>query len=149
MNQEDLIGEWRIERVMTNSNRLPTGTMKGVGYFNSYKGTQLLYRERLWHKTENGDLFLARKSYLYGFRINSINIYFHEEENKGLFMTLFRRYDRNVLIKPFKQIFQGHGTCKADSYFLKWNWIDKDHFTMHYQVTGPKKNYRIESRCAR
>ena len=137
MNREDLIGKWKINRIMTYPDGSPKGRMMGIGQFDLYEGNQLLYQEQLWHETENEDLLFATKFYRYHFSDTSIAIYFYQEENNRLFMTLN------------KDELKGCATCKSDRYTLVWNWINKNHFLTRYQTIGPKKNYIIESEFLR
>lgn len=140
MNREDLIGKWKINRIMTRFDGFPKGRMLGMGQFDLYEGNQLLYQEQLWHETENKDLLFATKFYRYHFSGTSIAIYFYQQENNRLFMTLSR--GEHVRYK-------GSASCKEDHYSLTWDWIDKNRFKTCYQTMGPKKNYIIESEFLR
>lgn len=59
-----------------------------MGQFDLYEGNQLLYQEQLWHETEKENILFATKFYRYHFLEDSIAIYFYQEENNRLFMTL-------------------------------------------------------------
>ena len=136
MYKEDLIGKWKINRLMIHPNGFSKGRMMGIGQFDLHEESQLLYREKLWHENKNKNLFFATKFYRYHFSDTSIAIYFHQEENERLFMVI----DKNL---------KGYATCRLDHYRLTWNWICKDHFITRYEAKGPKKNYIIESEFLR
>ena len=137
MNSEDLIGKWKITRVMTCCKRIPKGVMHGMGQFDLYEGNQLLYQEQLWHETEKEGILFAFKFYRYHFSKDTIAIYFYQEEGNRLFMILN------------KGELKGYASCKEDHYTLIWDWINKDHFLTRYKALGPKKNYIIESEFSR
>lgn len=140
MNREDLVGKWKINRTMAHPDNSPKGRMAGVGQFDPYEGNQLLYQEQLWHETENEDLLFATKFYRYHFSKNSILIYFYQEENNRLFMTLNKRAQKGL---------KGDATCRSDRYTLTWEWDNKDHFVTRYHTMGPQKNYVIKSEFSR
>ncbi|MDJ0651748.1 MAG: DUF6314 family protein [Simkaniaceae bacterium] len=137
MNRKDLIGKWKINRMVIHPDGFPKGRMRGAGQFDPQEGNQLLYQEQLWHETENKDLFFARKFYRYHFLDTSIDIYFYQEESNRLFMTL-NKAER-----------KGCATCQSDRYSLLWDWVSRNHFLMRYQTIGPKKNYMIKSEFLR
>lgn len=137
MNFEDLIGKWKISRTLSSLDGAAQGLMQGIGQFELYEGSQLLYQEQLWHTTEHEDILFATKFYRYHFSLDQVSIYFYKEENNRLFMTV-----------PLKEM-RGEALCNQDRYTLKWDWISEDHFFTHYTITGPKKNTLIESEFKR
>ncbi|MCB1071826.1 MAG: hypothetical protein KDK96_01860 [Chlamydiia bacterium] len=122
MNREDLIGKWKINRIMTHPDGSPKGRMMGMGQFDLYEGNQLLYQEQLWHETENEDLLFATKFYRYHFLDRSIAIYFYQEENNRLFMTLDKEehlrskffQDQSLGFIPIKALSHPIGKSHAD-----------------------------------
>ena len=134
MKADDLIEKWKIEREVCDPLGGVKQSMCGFGYFHPLKKHELLYQEQLWHETENQDLFFATKSYRYVFKKKEIQIYFHQEEDNRLFITL-----------PIGKEMSGTSTCKEDRYRLQWDWINSDIFLMRYIVKGTKKDYIIES----
>ncbi len=139
MKKEDLIGKWKIRREISAPDGTSKGRMWGSGFFDMYDGAQLLYQEQMCHEMQNEELLLATKFYRYHFMPEQLSIYFYQEEEGRLFMTL------PILDRELK----GHAECKSDSYFLQWNWINPDCFLMSYSISGPKKNIIIESEFKR
>lgn len=137
MNLEDLIGKWNISRILSGVDGTPQGSMRGIGQFELYEGSQLLYQEQLWHETKHEEILFATKFYRYHFGPNELSIYFYKEEENRLFMTL-----------PLVEM-KGEALCKQDHYHLQWDWINEDYFLTRYTITGPKKDTIIESEFKR
>lgn len=130
------MGNWLIKRkVCTSQNRL-LAQMEGVGVFTYFDMKELLYKEQLINHTKNSKTFFARKAYRYRFLNESVYIYFHEEENGRLFLTL----------QDVKGNMEGSAWCGLDYYQALWQWSSNHSFQIKYQIKGTKKDYFIESR---
>lgn len=138
MKSNDLAGKWKIEREVCDPSGRLQSRMQGVGNFLLLEPDELIYQEQLWHETKGNQLLFATKFYRYLFKENSIEVYFHQEEENRLFMIL-----------PIGREMVGTSKCKEDRYHLKWDWINEDQFLTLYSIKGPKKDYKIESRFSR
>ncbi len=137
MEIENLVGKWNITRIISHPDGTPKGRMQGMGYYGICEENQLLYQEQLLHTTDEDGLFFATKFYRYHFKKKEISIYFYQEEEGRLFMTL----PKNDL--------RGDATCKEDRYSLVWDWVNPETFLTRYTAVGPQKNYIIESEFKR
>lgn len=138
MKADDLKGKWKIKRVVCHPEGAQKSSMRGSGHFHLLNASELLYQEHLWHETENHDLLFASKAYRYIFKEEELEIYFHQEENNRLFLTL-----------PMKRKMTGTALCREDHYHLLWEWVNRDKFLTRYTVKGTNKDYIIESEFRR
>ncbi len=141
MKQDLLIGKWKIRRGIFDGTLKTRGHMRGVALFSPLSEDELIYHEELWHQAPRGSLHLARKSYRYCFEQEKLHIFFYNEEQNRLFLTL-----------PFSEKkMSGEMTCGLEHYYLSWVWKRHNAFSHRFRVRGETKNYLIESefrKCA-
>lgn len=133
-----LAGSWQLQRQI-----YPQGKMTGFGIFLSKKTDELYYREEGVYAAPNNQQFQTHREYLYVYAEEAISVYFVEAgKRSNLFYTLnfYQPLEKNILY----QAIASH-LCVQDIYQATYDFFDKDQFTLKFDISGPTKNYKIET----
>ena len=131
-------GHWQIRRHISDQPE-----MRGDAEFRASPGAggQLHYVERLSWAGPNGQPIQAQRAYTYRRTDTGLAIDFADGVNPG---ALFLAFD-------FEQASEltSHHLCIADHYDGRFVFHSMDSFELSFQVVGPHKDYRINSRFQR
>ena len=129
----DFMGEWSIDRRIEG---LPmSGHFKGTAFFEGDR-SRLRYRETGTLHLRDGGSFEAERRYLWIAEQTRIEVLFDD-------------------LRPFHEIDLTHTSprsrhhCPPDTYDVRYQFADWPEWSSVWEVSGPKKDYRMESRYAR
>lgn len=107
---------------------------------------ELLYTENGRLILSSGKTYNSQRSYIYQFNHTHANIFFAEDNlKKDLFLKLnFPSTQFNLPMQTFAE-----HTCKDDYYRAHFKLVSTNEFFIHYSVSGPRKDYRIENKYSR
>ena len=135
LNAADFAGEWRVEREIADRLAGQPGRFDGVARFAPVPGG-LRYEEEGVLRLGEGAGLTARRAYLWHFGAAGVEVAFHDG-------------------RPFHRFAVGEsgaGTdhlCGADLYRVAYDWSAWPDWRAVWEVTGPRKDYRMESRYRR
>lgn len=128
-------GWWLIDR-STNGQ----GKMQGEASFSLRENDfqTLLYREEGEHITQKGCSLSFFKEYLYCLNDQKLEVHFTRSGEKGeLFYQL-------LLLNSGTLATASH-LCGQDMYAATYQFLDRNHFTLQYDIHGPKKDIRLHT----
>jgi hypothetical protein len=145
-----LAGDWRIDRRVdtigrfVGSARIVAATM-GVGDGADDGDGVLLYHERGLLQPARGPAIEAHRAFEYRLQHDRIDVYFGEARRAGQrYITLrFAGADGGGLAADDLH------PCGEDLYHHQFCWQHADAFSTRVRITGPHKDYLVESRYTR
>jgi hypothetical protein len=123
-----LEGVWAFNRRISGY-----GGMDGTATFIRKDGDTLLYRETGLLKLDEGPVFESYRNYIYRWNGKRITVFF---EDGRPFHEL--DFETNMLARGFHE-------CGLDLYRAAYHFKNADGFRLEWTVTGPKKDYKIET----
>ena len=130
-----LQGKWQLKRSIPGS-----GEMQGEASFSplTHSSFTLFYREDgIFNTAVSSSPFY--REYIYQLNQGNIEIYFtSRREKEGLFLSLGWSQDKKA-----RAI--GSHRCGKDTYLATYDFLNPQTFTQRYDVTGPRKNFRIQT----
>lgn len=139
-----LPGFWKIKRKIRGQYFAQKRDDEGLGTakFILMTDHKMFYREDL--KINNNQEAYREYQYRYDSEFNKVYVDFIDHQTQGLFHEI---QQNNT--SPYN--FVGHHACGEDHYEIlyKFNFSNNQltGFNLEYRVTGPEKNYTIESNC--
>lgn len=131
-----LQGSWKIHRAIPGH-----GIVNGIANFTGGTVNQLFYKEGGTFIQEQGKQFNIQQEYLYTYYKKQISVYFCEGSQKN---QLF--YHLNKLTRCNDKLhLSASYLCNLDLYQLAYDFAHQNEFNLRYVVTGPKKNYTINT----
>jgi hypothetical protein len=134
-----LAGTWRLERRISGG-----ASMEGVAAFTAQPQGRLLYSEKVRVNLPDGQQLDGERRYLFEERATGLGVFFDVEAQR-----LFHIVELSVHADGLR----GGAThyCGADVYDSVYDFGVGGGFLIRHVVTGPRKDYRIETlyrRCA-
>lgn len=127
---ENLSGNWKLQRVIYSTNQTILSQMQGVASFFPVEKNVFKYEENIRHSYKE-NVFLATQAYHYHFLDDSLKIIMQDGRTLA-------NFDLQNL-KEFSSQFQ----CNKDVYETSILFWEKDIIQTKIKVSGPKKNYQI------
>jgi len=134
-----LEGTWTFDRNASSGE-----SMAGSARFVARGETRLHYREQGILTLVDGTELKFERSYIYEFSDAAMSIYFD---------TPSPRLFQSVVLTPHGKVWAGSGShlCGADRYASRFEFAPawQDRFRIVHKVTGPRKDYVLETRYHR
>lgn len=156
-------GDWRLDRTITSHSEHPSGKLIGIASFHPRQPTDSAYeREYLYieegsFETTTGFTFRANRRYVHRYDLlnDKLSIWFTKADNLSV-DYLFHEFEFLRLKEGSRKRGWGakaHHLCIKDTYDVEYEFhfdgASLKWWTMAYDVHGPEKDYRIESRYER
>lgn len=132
----DFAGRWRIDRHIDDRLAGQTGWFEGAAELTPDGKGQLAWAERGLLRLGQGPAFEARRDYLWVFDAAGIEVLFPDG----------RPFHRFV---PEGRAAGTDHPCGADLYRVTYDFTAWPVWTARWQVSGPRKDYVMESRLCR
>jgi hypothetical protein len=136
-----LEGKWRIERT-TNGH----GSMNGFALFRPISASipSFFYREDGFFYTVYGEKLTFYQEYFYCLNQEHIEVYFASREKKQRFFHSF-----TFLSLEATNSTPALHQCGNDKYIATYTFLNKDTFTLHYNIHGPQKKLILTTQFKR
>lgn len=139
---EILKGTWIFKRKISAN-----GVVNGVAEFKQIKPEVLNYSENgVWQVSGQTINIYQKYQYHYDSQTDVISVYFAEEKPRFF-------YEINILPPDEKNSTDISATaehqCQQDHYKAQYSILNKNQFSLFYYVSGPKKNYTIQTEFER
>jgi len=132
----DFLGEWQLERVITDHAGDMSGTLAGTVTFSAVDEGGLVYREEGTLHLAQGAQFTAQRQYHWRWETEEVIVTFAD----------------GAAFHSFAPSGVGAGTahlCGADLYNVTYDFADWPAWQAVWQVKGPRKDYTSVSRYTR
>lgn len=126
----DFLGDWRVDRAIADRLSGRDGRFEGAARFTPEEEEGLRYREEGWLRLGDGAPLAASREYLWRFTPQGVEVAFPDG----------RPFHR------FAPAGRGPGTdhpCGADLYRVAYDFAPWPSWTATWEVTGPRKAYRL------
>jgi hypothetical protein len=129
-----LAGRWRLDRAITDRLSGQAGWFRGEALL-SPEPWGLAYAETGQLQIGGGPVLQAERRYRWLFDGSQVAVFFADG-------APFHRFT------PGETEGQIEHLCGADSYRVTYHWDDWPRWRAHWQVSGPRKDYALDSRYA-
>ncbi|AWL99007.1 DUF6314 family protein [Bradyrhizobium amphicarpaeae] len=133
-----LIGSWSLDRIIEGQ-----ATMQGIAIFAPLDGARLAYREQGHLKLANGTIVQAEREYVFSNCDGGFQVFFKEEPLRLFHEILLSASSAGELCGSARHI------CNRDEYRSAYRFMRDGTFAVRHGVSGPRKDYAINTAYAR
>jgi len=133
-----LVGSWSFNRVIESQ-----ATMQGIAIFRPLGGGRLAYREQGDLKLANGTTVQAEREYIFSDSDGGFRVFFREDPPR-----LFHEISLCASAGGGLSGGAGH-RCRHDDYQSAYTFLPDGTFTVRHVVSGPSKDYTMNTTYTR
>ena len=137
LSLQDFLGEWEITKSIQDNTGQSSGNFSGMARFTNHDDGTALYHEIGTLELIKGQSMKAERRYRW------------LQETNGQITVQFQdgRPFHSIDVNETNPI--GHHSCDPDTYEVLYNFSDWPNWRSTWRVTGPRKDYIMQSRFQR
>ncbi|MCK1477241.1 hypothetical protein IVB27_21155 [Bradyrhizobium sp. 197] len=133
-----LIGSWSLDRVIEGQ-----ATMQSIAVFTPLDSGWLAYREQGYLKLANGTIVQAEREYVFRSSDGGFSVFFREDPPRLFHEISLSASCRGELSGRARHL------CKRDNYQSAYMFLPDGTFVVRHVVSGPSKDYTMNTTYTR